>query len=75
MSYAISGYFQDTEGQWVAKLLCGHHQRLQHNSAKAGGAWFSTQMGRDDKIGVLMVCQKCIAGAPRDDRLADMHAG
>ena len=62
MHYAITGYFQDVEGHWVAKLGCGHDQQLPHNPPVANNPWVLTQTGRADKIGVLVVCTDCIAG-------------
>lgn len=62
MHHAITGYFQDEAGHWVAKLDCGHGQHLPHNPPKANNAWVLTQTGRDDKIGVVLMCKKCIAG-------------
>jgi Protein of unknown function (DUF3565) len=66
MHHAITGYFKDATGHWVAKLDCGHDLPLQHNPPAANNDWALTQTGRDDKIGVILLCSKCIAGAPRD---------
>jgi hypothetical protein len=62
MHHAITGYFQDDAGHWVARLDCGHDLHLQHNPPVANNPWILTQTGRDDKIGVLLICTNCIAG-------------
>jgi hypothetical protein len=72
MHHAISDYFQGKAGHWVAKLDCGHEQELIHNPPVANNAWVLTQTGRDDKIGVLLVCKKCIAGVAPDRRFSEL---
>ena len=72
MHHAIIGYFQDEAGQWFAKLDCGHGQQLMQDAPAANNAWVQSQMGRDDKIGVLMICPKCISGE-MPDRLFSSH--
>ena len=62
----IVGYFQDEENHWVAKLACGHNQHVRHNPPLVSRPWVLTQAGRDGKIGVLLGCKKCDAGAPAD---------
>jgi Protein of unknown function (DUF3565) len=66
MHHAIIGYFKDATDHWVAKLDCGHNQQLQHNPPVSNNPWVVTQMGRDDKIGVILLCSKCIAGSALD---------
>jgi Protein of unknown function (DUF3565) len=78
MHHAIQGYYIDVAGHWVAKLDCGHNQALPHNPPMSDNPWVMSQRGRNDKIGVLMVCAKCIEGAPRDRQFSDLageHAG
>jgi hypothetical protein len=65
MHKAITGYLRDDAGQWVAKLDCGHNQHVEHNPPAQNNAWVLTQTGRDDKVGVLTICKKCIEGTPR----------
>ena len=72
MHYAITGYFKDVTEHWVARLDCGHDQQLQHNPPASNNAWVLTQMGRDDKIGVLLVCTKCIAGIAPDRQFSNL---
>lgn len=71
MHYAINDYFQDTTGHWVARLQCGHNQELRHEPPASNNAWVLSQSGRDDKIGVLLVCTKCIAGIAPDHQFSD----
>jgi Protein of unknown function (DUF3565) len=68
-------YFQDAEGKWAATLTCGHSQQIQHSTSKTSHSWFLTETGRDDKIGVLMVCKNCIAGVPPGSRFTELIAG
>jgi Protein of unknown function (DUF3565) len=75
MDHTITGYFQDADGQWVATLSCGHSQHIQHAASRNNHAWFLTETGRDDKIGVLMVCKHCIAGVPPSHRFSELIAG
>lgn len=62
MHQAITGYSQDDEGHWMAKLDCGHHEQMRHDLPKANNAWVLTKAGRDDKVGVVLICSNCIAG-------------
>jgi hypothetical protein len=66
MHQAITGYLQDDAGHWVAKLDCGHHEQMRHDPPTANNAWVLTHKGRNDKVGVVMICKKCIAGTPPD---------
>jgi hypothetical protein len=60
MQQPITGYFQDEENHWVAKLACGHNPPL------VSRPWVLTQAGRDEKLGVLLGCKKCDEGTPAD---------
>jgi hypothetical protein len=74
MHHAITGYFQDEAKHWVARLDCGHNQPLVHNPPVSNNAWVLTETGRDDKIGVMLVCTKCIAGMSPDRQFSSMLA-
>ena len=68
----ITGYFQDEENHWVAKLACGHNQHVRHNPPLVSRPWVLTQAGRDGKIGVLLGCKECgddVVGAPIDSSI------
>ena len=62
----ITGYFQDEENHWVARLACGHNQHVRHNPPLVSRPWVLTQAGRDGKIGLMLGCKKCDEGAPAD---------
>ena len=66
MHHAIINYSQDPHGHWAAELDCGHDQVFVHNPPEQDNAWILTPMGRNNKIGVVLMCEKCIKGAPRD---------
>ena len=66
MQQPITGYFQDEENHWVAKLACGHNQHVRHNPPLVSRLWVLTQAGRDEKLGALLGCKKCDAGAAAD---------
>ncbi|MBK9340610.1 MAG: DUF3565 domain-containing protein [Rhodoferax sp.] len=66
MQQPITGYLQDEENHWVAKLACGHNQHVRHNPPLVYRPWVLTHEGRDEKIGVLLNCKKCDEGAPPD---------
>ena len=74
MHHAITGYFQNDAKQWIARLDCGHDQTLIHNPPVTNNAWVLTQTGRDDKIGVILVCTKCIAGVSPDRQFSSLLA-
>jgi hypothetical protein len=75
MDHAISGFFQNNAGHWVAKLACKHELQFQHNPPEANNAWVLTQTGRDDKIGVLLFCVNCLAGMNTNRQISNLLEG
>ena len=63
---AIVGFHQDVEGDWVARLDCGHNQHVRHSPPWQNRSWVITEEERQQKIGVLLDCKKCELNAPRD---------
>lgn len=66
MKQAIVAYHQDDEGDWVARLSCGHNQHVRHNPPWQNRPWVITESGRKQHIGDSLDCKKCDYGDPRD---------
>jgi hypothetical protein len=66
MKRAITGYDQDDEGAWRAKLECGHYQHVRHDPPLRVREWVLTTAGRDSRIGQELECRKCDKGNPSD---------
>lgn len=66
MNRHITGFHQDDELHWVAELECGHNQHVRHNPPWTNRPWVITPAGREEKLGALLDCRKCDAGAPPD---------
>jgi Protein of unknown function (DUF3565) len=66
MKQPIAGYHRDDEGHWVAELACGHHQHLRHVPPWINRRWVTTAESRAAKLGHMLECRKCDAGAPAD---------
>ncbi len=70
MKQPIAGYHQDDERHWVARLACGHNQHVRHVPPWINRPWVMTPEGRASRIGRLLECRKCDAGAPPDPQPA-----
>jgi hypothetical protein len=55
----IVGFHQDAEGHWVADLECGHTQHVRHDPPWQNRPWVITAEGREQFIGVELVCKIC----------------
>jgi hypothetical protein len=62
----ITGYHLDEENYWIAELECGHNQHVRHNPPWTNRPWVVTEAGRTEKLGAILRCKKCDAGAPPD---------
>lgn len=58
---AIEGFFQDDEGHWVARLVCGHTQHVRHAPPRELRPWVTTEEGRAQKVGAELGCRLCLA--------------
>jgi len=58
---SIISYLQDTEGQWVARLVCGHPQHVRHDPPLIHRDWVLTQEGRRAHLGTPLHCVRCEA--------------
>jgi tellurite methyltransferase len=69
MQRAIEGFERDEDGEWVARLACGHRQHVRHKPPFQERAWLTTEAGRRDKLGSLLDCLFCnMAELPLDVR-------
>ena len=69
ISQPIVGYFVDDEGDWVAKLHCGHNQHVRHNPPMTERPWVLTQEGRDKFLGYPLHCKLCISDHERGETM------
>lgn len=66
MKQPISGFHKDEKGDWVAELACGHTQHVRHDPPWQLRPWVTTEEGRQNYLGHLLVCKKCERGQPKD---------
>jgi tellurite resistance-related uncharacterized protein len=59
MNRTIAGFHQDTEGDWVAELSCGHNQHVRHRPPFQQRAWVLSPAGRDQRLGATLSCPLC----------------
>jgi len=62
MKRSITGFDQDVEGHWRAKLECGHYQHVRHDPPLRVREWVLTEIGRAQKVGAEIDCRKCDEG-------------
>ena len=55
----ITGFHQDEVGDWIATLSCGHQRHVRHKPPLSNYPWVMTKEGRQDYIGVEVVCWLC----------------
>ncbi|WP_174990149.1 DUF3565 domain-containing protein [Pandoraea aquatica] len=63
----IIGFRQDDEGQWVARLACGHGQHVRHLPPWQIRTWTQSPEGREAMLGSELPCRKCERGEPVDE--------
>lgn len=61
MQRAITGFYEDVEGHFVAMLECGHEQHVRHKPPFIERPWVTSEEGRNAKIGALIECRACDA--------------
>lgn len=59
MVQSITGYQQDEQGDWIARLACGHSQHVRHNPPWTNRPWVATPEGRQAMIDHRLACKKC----------------
>ncbi len=59
MKRRITGFDQDDDGHWRAKLDCRHYQHVRHDPPLIVREWILTEAGRASRIGQYLECKKC----------------
>jgi chromate reductase, NAD(P)H dehydrogenase (quinone) len=60
----ICGYRQDSEGDWIAELECGHTQHVRHRPPWQVRPWVTTPEGRESQLSSRIDCPLCDRGEP-----------
>ena len=55
----ITGFGQDSEEHWYAKLTCGHRQHVRHDPPLMSRPWVLTEEGREKIRGTELDCMRC----------------
>lgn len=55
----ITGFHQDSEGDWVAELDCLHSQHIRHRPPFQERPWVLTEAGRAKRLGSELACPLC----------------
>ncbi len=63
---AIVSFHKDEQGDWFARLECGHHQHTRHDPPWTNRPWIETESGRVGMLGERLRCKKCRNGTPPD---------
>lgn len=66
MEQKVIGFDRDDEGDWRAKLECGHYQHVRHKPPLITREWVLSESGRKQKIGKTLTCKKCFESMPKD---------
>lgn len=69
MKQEIVGYDKDDDGDWRAKLECGHYQHVRHQPPLITRDWVLSEEGRMTRLGAAIECKKCDEDAPKDFQL------
>lgn len=56
------GFHQDTRGDWVAQLDCGHRQHVRHRPPFQVRPWVNEEPGRASHLGTGIDCPLCDRG-------------
>lgn len=55
----ITGFHQDSHGDWIAELACGHTQHVRHRPPWQQRPWVTDEAGRATKLGARIECPSC----------------
>lgn len=58
------GFHQDEEGDWVARLECGHTQHVRHRPPFQLRPWVIDARTRQERVGAPLECPLCDRGEP-----------
>ena len=61
---AIVGFHLDAEGEWVAKLVCGHQQHVRHAPPFFPRPWVLEAEARQQRLGAPLECRLCDQNLP-----------
>jgi hypothetical protein len=61
MQQTIMRFHLDEEQHWVAELACGHNQHVRHTPPWQNRPWVMTEIGRNEKLGMMLECKLCDA--------------
>lgn len=73
METRIVGYRQDSEGDWIAELECGHSQHVRHRPPWQLRPWVTTPEGRESQLRTRIDCPLCDRAEPVPTRVAAPH--
>ena len=59
MRRAITGFYEDIAGDFVAMLDCGHEQHVRHKPPLVERPWVLTAEGRAAMVGAMLDCRSC----------------
>ena len=59
MERAIVSFELDEEGDWTARLNCGHRQHVRHQPPFINRPWVMTPAGRESMRGTSLNCVRC----------------
>ena len=67
MERGIVSFHQDVEGDWVARLECGHRQHVRHRPPFLLRPWVDDPDGRASRLGTPLQCPLCDRAEVPDD--------
>ncbi len=59
MEQPIFSFDRDDDGDWRAKLICGHYQHVRHKPPLISREWVLLPEGRATRVGKPLQCKKC----------------
>lgn len=66
----ILSFTRDADGDWVARLECGHRRHIRHHPPLADYPWITDAAARASKIGAQIECERCARAELPDDAAA-----
>jgi len=61
MMRSIVAFATDVDGDWMARLDCGHNQHVRHNPPFTERPWVTSKEGRAGMLGQRLDCVRCDA--------------
>ena len=59
MQQKIVSFDKDEEGDWFARLECGHNRHVRHNPPWFNRPWVEQPESREKLLGTQLNCKKC----------------